>query len=469
MTVAERIAPVTAPVTIRPGAAPSEPVAAPRARWRHGPIVAALLVVAFVRQLVMVVATPPYRGHDEVAHVGYQWILAGRWRLPTLGDTLPAALEPFNTFTLNWPAVYTAIHPPLYYLVAWPVYALAGSDWLARLYLPRLVSVPFFLLTVWLAYRLARVLFPDDDFMALTTPAWVAFQPQLAFEGAIVNNDMLSIAAGALLLLLCVTALRSGLPVRHALALGVALGAGLLVKATLTVFIPLVGAVVLYACWPRPWSARREGAYWRDVVARGLALMVPAVLIPLPWYLYLFRTYGDVTAFRAVRELQAGWNVPEGTFPQLLASPDFHLMRLHEYWGYFGWREIPLSRPEFEVVLFFALFCTLGLVAGGIRAALRWRAGRFSAPRGQVAGVALLIAANVLMYGAMVYFGTMFVLTQARYIFPVATSTGLLAMLGLRAVLPPGATRLGAAVTIAGLAAFNLYLLVTLVIPYGYF
>lgn len=469
MAIAERLAPAVAPVTIRPGMATSEPPVAPRAGWRHGPIVAALMVVALVRQLVMVVATPPYRGHDEVAHVGYLWLLAGRWRLPTLGDSLPAALEPFNAFTLNWPAVYTAIHPPLYYVVAWPAYALAGGDWLARLYLLRLVSVPFFLLTVWLAYRLARALFPDDDFMVLTTPAWVAFQPQLAFEGAIVNNDMLSIAAGALLLLLCVTALRSGLTPRHALALGVALGASLLVKATLTVFMPLVAGVALYACWPRPWSIRWERAYRRGVVARGLAVAVPAVLIPLPWYLYLFRTYGDVTAFRAVRELQAGWNVPDGTFAQLLANPDFHLMRLHEYWGYFGWREIPLSLPAFQVVLFSTLFCAFGLVAGGIRAALRWRAGRFNAARGQVAAIALLIAANLLMYGAMVYFGTMFVLTQARYIFPVATATGLLAMLGLRAVLPPGSTRWGAAVTIAGLAAFNLYLLVTLVIPYGYF
>lgn len=467
MAIAERIERVAATRAVYPPPK-SLPAAPPRSRTRHRPILVVLLLVAFVRQLVMVVATPPYRGHDEVAHMGYMWVLAGRWRLPTLADTLPPALEPFNTFTLDWPAVYTAIHPPLYYLVTWPFYALAGPDWLARLYLLRLVSVPFFLLTIWLGYRLAVTLFPNDDFLALTTPAWIAFQPQLAFEGAIVNNDMLSIAAGALLLLLAAKTLRAGLTERRALALGVALGAGLAIKATLTVFVPLVAAVALYASWPRPWNAIRGHAYWRRLLLRGLAVVTPAILLPLPWYLFLKRTYGDVTAFHAVQALQSRWNVPEGTFEQLLLWPRFHLMRLHEYWGYFGWREIPLDPREFQLILIVTLFCLFGLVVGAIRALYHWVAGRWSPARGQIAGLVLLVIANVLMYGAMIYFGTMFVLTQARYIFPVATATGLLAMLGLRELLPPAFRRAGAALVIFGLAAFNFYLLVRLVVPYGY-
>ena len=55
------------------------------------------------------------------------------------------------------------------------------------------------------------------------------------------------------------------------------------------------------------------------------------------------------------------------------------------------------------------------------------------------------------MYGAMLYFGTMFLLTQARYIFPVAAASALLAMLGLRAFLPERAVRPAAALTIAAL------------------
>src|SRR6185437_5707473 len=110
---------------------------------------------------------------------------------------------------------------------------------LPRLYALRLASIVPFLLTIWLTYLLATTLFPRDTFLALTAPAAVAFGPQLSFEGAIINNDMLSICCGVLLLYLCAAALRNGLSVRRAFGLGLALGCGLLVKATLTIFLPL--------------------------------------------------------------------------------------------------------------------------------------------------------------------------------------------------------------------------------------
>ncbi len=91
--------------------------------------------------------------------------------LPLLSDNLPAALAPCSRFTLDWPALYTANHPPLYYLLAWPAYHLAGPDPLAQLYALRLVAIPLFLLTVWLAYALATTLFPRDDYLVLTVPA----------------------------------------------------------------------------------------------------------------------------------------------------------------------------------------------------------------------------------------------------------------------------------------------------------
>ena len=66
------------------------------------------------------------------------------------------------------------------------------------------------------------------------------------------------------------------------------------------------------------------------------------------------------------------------------------------------------------------------------------------------------------------YFGTRFQLTQARYIFPVATATALLAMLGLRALLPARLLRPAAALTIGALGVFNVLVLTRLVIPYAF-
>ena len=452
---------------------------APKRRARHqlrisprARIVAALLIVALARQLILVVATPPFQGHDEVAHLGYIWLLDHVGRLPTLADRLPETLSPYATFTVNWPALYTANHPPLYYLIAWPVYRFAGSPveldgFLRALYLLRLLAIPPYLLTIWLAYLLATTIFPADDFLALTVPAFVAFQPQFSYEGAIVNNDGLSLAFGALLLYLCARALRDGLPWPRAAALGLALGLGLLTKATLTVFLPLVAGVAAWCHRPRSWRALRTGSYWR-----GLAGVAPALLLPLlvaaPWYLFLHRTYGDISAFRALQDLQADWNAPIGTFGELLRSRAFHADRLREYWGEFGWKRIPLTPWEIRAIEVAIALAALGLLVGLARVWRGWRGGTIAVEPYQVAGVALALTANLLLYGAMIYFGTMFKLSQARYFFPVGPATGLLLLLGLRGLLATALLRPAAAAVIAVVAAFDFFLITQLVIPYAY-
>ena len=145
----------------------------------------------------------------------------------------------------------------------------------------------------------------------------------------------------------------------------------------------------------------------------------------------------------------------------------FHLERIGEYVGYFGWKLIPLTEWQMRVTYGALILYGVGLLVGLGRVAWRWRAGQ-RPETAQVAGVTLLVVANLVMYGAMIYFGTMFLLTQARYIFPVAGATALLAMLGLRAFLPERFLRPAAALTIVALAAFNLWLFLGGVLPYAF-
>jgi 4-amino-4-deoxy-L-arabinose transferase-like glycosyltransferase len=435
-------------------------------------IVLVLIAIACVKQVVLAVAYPPFEGHDEVAHLGYLATLADDGRLPTFSDDLPASLEAYSRFTLDWPAIYTANHPPLYYVVSIPAYKLAGSDHLSQLYAVRLVSIPFFLLTVWLTYLIARMLFLADSLIVLGAPAIVAFQPQLGFEGAIVNNDMLAIMFGTLLLYLCLRAIRDGLSLQLALLIGLTGGLGLLTKATLLALLPIVAAVCVWLRWPRPWERVRSRDWWQATLARALFIIGPAFALALPWYLYLRRTYGDFTAFKATQDLQRNWNHPAGTLTELLFSPSFHKQRIHETWGYYGWRLIPLDTGELAVVYVMMTLAGLGALLG----LLRWLQqisdngwpGRATFAGRQAAGIVTLAAASILMYGAMVYFGTMFLLTQARYFFPVLPVAIVLATAGLRVLSPEGWQRFATIVLVGGAIGFQFLLLTKLVLPYAY-
>jgi 4-amino-4-deoxy-L-arabinose transferase-like glycosyltransferase len=456
-------------------ALPGDAVQAPRHSRLGGlrtRIVLALIAIACVKQIVLAVAYPPFEGHDEVAHLGYVATLADDGRLPTFSDDLPASLEAYSRFTLDWPAIYTANHPPLYYVFSIPAYKLAGDDHLAQLYAVRLVSIPFFLLTVWLAYLIARMLFPAGNLIVLGAPAIVAFQPQLGFEGAIVNNDMLAIMFGTLLLYLCLRAIRDGLSIRLALVLGLTCGLGLLTKATLLALLPIVAAVCVWLQWPRPWARVRSRDWWQSTLARALVIIGPAVALALPWYLYLRRTYGDFTAFEATQELQRNWNHPAGTLTELLFSGSFHKERIHETWGYYGWRLIPLDAGELAVVYVMMSLAGLGALLGLLRWLQQLREngwpGRTTFAGRQATGIATLAAASVLMYGAMVYFGTMFLLTQARYFFPVLPAAIVLAAAGLRVLVPEDWQRPATIVLVGGAVGFQFLILTKLVLPYAY-
>jgi hypothetical protein len=61
----------------------------------------------------------------------------------------------------------------------------------------------------------------------------------------------------------------------------------------------------------------------------------------------------------------------------------------------------------------------------------------------------------------------MFQLTQARYVFPVLPAAAVLAMLGLRALVPAWARAPAAALVIAAASVFQVLLLTRLVLPYA--
>lgn len=470
-----------------------------------------LLVLAalyLVKQVLFVVAFPPFSGHDEVAHYGYLQTVASEGRIPKIPDLsewraavrgggdpdidrLPVGLYPYCRYALYWhcepsnprwanspPYIvtylgqyfptgyqYLANHPPLYYLILTPVYwSISKLSLPTQQSLLRLASIPFGLLTVLLAFLLARTLFPADPFLGVTVPTFVAFQPQISYESAMLNNDILAIALYSAVLYLVVRGIRDRFPFRLCLALGVALGLAVLSKSTSLTAGPLIAVAVILALG------------WRDVrawLARGIAILLPAGLLVAPWYVFLYRTYGNFDALAQISAVQSYWNRPEGGFWELLTSVDFVVMRFRETWGEFGWRVMPLDQSLLWAIAIPLIAAGAGLIRY-LFLARRHADSETSAgadpvihpARWQWIALGVLALACVVAYLAVVQFGTQFSLTQARYFFPVINAAALLLMLGLRTLIPRRFHHYGQGAVFAAMVLLNILIFTQYVIPH---
>jgi 4-amino-4-deoxy-L-arabinose transferase-like glycosyltransferase len=262
---------------------------------------------------------PPGLGYDANDHMAYA-----------------DGLVPGGHFPQGVGEYYT---PPGYY-------ALAGSaDWAARklgvaAYASHRAGMAlnvFFLLgTVLLVWRIAQELWPGRDRIALGAAAFVALLPVAVKTEAMFHPETMSLFLAALALWLV---LRTFADRRYAVALGLALGAGQLVRASglWTVFVVAVAFVV----------ARRR---------RELAVVIAlAALVPLPWYVHQSLKYGGNPVFpRPPTPLARAEKSPTGKPKFVLArrpwrfyvDPGIPDVLTHPYSPHFSNLAIPTTYSE---------------------------------------------------------------------------------------------------------------------------
>ena len=488
-----------------------------------------LLALFAAKGLVTTFAFPAFSGHDEVAHYAYLRIFAEEGRVPVIPnleewqaeyqalgdhfqwDKIPAELYKYahedgritayttkdwfggqsqpiwvvqvlgKYYPSGW--VYTGNHPPLYYLYLTPVYHLVKNlpvD--EQLYIFRLATIPLGMATVVFAYLTVRTLFPRDKFLAMTVPAFVAFQPQISYESTMLNNDILAIAITSAVVWMLTLGLRKRFPWWICMVIGLLFGFSMLAKATSVMVALLIAIAMAFGI-----GIRR----WKQWVPKGALTAAIAGILALPWYLYMYVQYGDATALNAVKELQ-WWNYSSGDNPairEMLTNRWFHWDRWRETWGAFGWRRVQLDMGGdatlLRLLLWLTLFGVVGLAVYALRflrtqreiIALEESGLSFSEIRDhrdetlailpwQVTGVLTMGVACVEGYYAVLQFGTSFALTQARYYFPMIVPAAILLMLGFRSWFPRHWLPYVGAVIFLGLVVLNIYIYAAFVIPF---
>lgn len=276
--------------------------------------------------------------------------------------------------------------------------------------------------TVWLAWRLARHVWPERVELAALSTAFVAFDPQLAFVSGSINNDngviLLSTAALLVATRLLVGDDEGAKRARGEWGLGVLIGLALLAKTNAAFLLPL-------ACGAISWRARGPG-FLRAALAGCGRVAVPVLVVAGWFFVRGARLYGwtDPLGFA----LRAAQN------PDLVLPPSgraaffeevFGARLFQSWWGLFDWITLPLPGP---------LYWLYGVLGGLAVAGLAVRLASDAGAR-ERACLALCAGAFALSLAALVYLNFTFHSAQARLLFPSIAGVGVLLAGGLDTAL----------------------------------
>ena len=429
--------------------------------FRPSSLVLALILVAYLGVgTLYAVKTPAWQVPDEPAHYNYVRFVAKGRGLPVLqsGDYDPAYLERIKAarFPPSMPIDsirYEFWQPPLYYILAAPIYLATGGSLLAL----RLFSVVLGGFVVVLAFLIVRRFAPGSPALALGSAAFVAFVPQHVAMMAGAQNDGV---AELLLALIVLQMLNLELQTRRSKwgRLGLTLGLALLTKGTIYLAAPLV-AVAIWLKY-RSQSPRDD----RQLVKRGVLAFGPALVLVLPWWIRNVAAYGWPDLIASIRHdavvmgqtTPAEWIARFGLGGYLR---DFAVTTFHSFWGQFGWMGVPMNDRYYLVLAVCSLVVLVGLL---------WYLAHHARITFQKPGFWLLGA--WILFAALAYVGynVKYVQFQGRYLFPALIPVGLAFTIGLRqwtTRLPPNWQDAALATPYIGLAALCLVALFRMIVP----
>src|ERR1039458_746554 len=339
---------------------------------------------------------------------------------------------------------YEALQPPLYYWMMTPALRLLGGSSLAvQVMTLRWLSVLLASLGIPLVFAVGRLVL--DERLALGCAAVVALMPGVALDVARVGNDGLSIVLFSLLAWLAVRMVGRGWELWLSIGLGFTLGLGLLTKAYFLTALPAFALLWL-------WELRRARAGRGVTVLHGLLAAAIGAAMAGWWYLRNLQLTGTLSGLS--ESVIIGRAGPAAMLRQAVslnwAKAVDAILFSHLYFG--GWSSLTVRSWMYHVFYLVVLLAAVGLVwkartretgALGVLYAAFWA--------GQCYNVVLLYMSKGLA-GSMGW-----------YLDAVVGAEVVLAVAGLRRILPAKAAVLSGA---ALFALLDLYSVHFVAIPY---
>ena len=331
--------------------------------------------------------------------------------------------------------------PPLFYALQAVPYALAsGGTVLDRLQLMRLLSALLAGVTVLFVYLFLREALPAVPETWRVGALGVAFLPMFTFVSSGVNSDALLYAACAALFYAIARAFRRGLTRGGAIAIGAALGAGLMTKFNALGLVPgTVFALLLLGI--RRERALRPGALVLPVLALAVAaapVLLEMALNASAWNRPVvgalasnYRTSAlDPPLGQTLSYLWQFYLVPLPGMEEHISAVPFKDMWVRGLVGWFGWVDTTFPARVYDLAL--VPLAAVVVLAGRtlVRGRRRLRARLAELLSHAVLALGMMAFVALASYIAYLRFGSS--VAQTRYLFPLLPLYGALLVLAAR-------------------------------------
>ena len=272
------------------------------------------------------------------------------WRLPATDRELfilcVGRLSPGegNEPATEWIPNYEFQQMPLYYWLFWiPMRLMGRASLLTRVIALRILSVLLASAAVPLAYKVVRQVLGEEG-KALGATALLVLLPELMVDLARVGNESLALVLMTIALVYALKTVEQ--PERWSawIALGLALGLGLLTKAYFLVTLPALVLIALYLIWTslstHGWKRQTIGVTLRSCAAVGIILAVAG-----RWYWHVHLVTGswsgqiDDVAVHSVSFAQKLAAIPQVNWK----SGAISVLLSHIWFGGWSFLRLPLA------------------------------------------------------------------------------------------------------------------------------
>ncbi len=358
-----------------------------------------IVVLGFLRGLFWIANYPVPFG-DETAHFSFVRTVATGHGIPVTGRDFVGA-EALRLYKENptggaratsipptpaderWGLAreqYEGYQAPLYPFVMAPVYWVGhifGA--LGAFYALRVATLLLTLLGVPLVYWLAQECFPRRPAVWLLAPLCLVVLQIVSSHAALIDNDGVMVATGALALITLLRA-REGLTTKRAVAFGGAVGLCALGKGSAAALAPALAIGIVGLVWLlRP--PLRVLLRWLVIAGAAAAALV------VPWILVNLAHYGELTGGKEAARVVApvigngpvglggAWHYFKALIHTSFVAQDIDFLRTDTYRHVWSWAGVILGvggvvmaavrrhRDELEVAGWLVASIQLGLVA----------------------------------------------------------------------------------------------------------